>query len=442
MQPASSSLEAQWPDLVAAVSAAIDLEATARASGALVRRRAIRSAEMLLRLALAYGPGGLSLRAAAAWAGASGLADLSDTAIMKRLRRAAPWLGEVAGALLRRAAAVPPTPGPLPGRRLRIADGSMITGPGGKPKWRLHATYDPVAGRFTDLGLTDERGAESFDRTAWRPGDVALGDRCYARPPALRRILAAGADFIVRTGWTRLRLLDADGAPLAWERIFGSLAVGEVAERAVSVDYSGKGGRSRGDAVFPARLIILRLAPEAAARAAKAQHRRQNRCRSHRPPQPLTVRATGYLMLVTSLPPSVPPSEVLEAYRLRWQVELAFKRLKTLLGLGRLPAKGEALARSWLLAHLILALLIEDTSRQLLDSLPPPPPPPAAAPRRCTSLWRVTQTLRDALLVAIRGVLSVAALLAAAAILGQRLHERCHRRRTSQFDEARRHGHA
>src|ERR687889_796027 len=123
MQPASSSLEAQWPDLVAAVSAAIDLEATARVSGALVRRRAIRSAEMLLRLG--------------------------------------------------------------PGRRLRIADGSMITGPGGAPKWRLHATYDPVAARLTGLELTDERGAESFDRTDWRPGDVALGDRCYARPPAL-----------------------------------------------------------------------------------------------------------------------------------------------------------------------------------------------------------------------------------------------------------------
>jgi hypothetical protein len=267
MQPASSSLEAQWLDLVAAVSAAIDLEATARASGALVRRRAIRSAEVLLRLALAYGPGGLSLRAAAAWAGASGLANLSDTAVMKRLRQAAPWLGEVAGALLRRAAAVLPTPGPLPGRRLRIADGSMITGPGGKPKWRLHAAYDPVAARFTGLELTDECGAESFDRIDWRPGDVALGDRCYARPPALRRILAAGADFIVRTGWTRLRLLDADGAPLAWEQVFDDLGIGEVAERAVSVDYSGKSGKSRGDAVFPARLIILRLASEAAARA-------------------------------------------------------------------------------------------------------------------------------------------------------------------------------
>src|ERR671916_3486743 len=222
MQPASSALlEAHWPDLVAAVSAAIDLEATARTSGALVRRREIRSAEALLRLALAYGPGGLSLRMAAAWAGVSGLAELSDTAVMKRLRRAAPWLGEVAGALLRRAAAAPPTQGPLPGRRLRIADGSMITGPGGKRKWRLHAAYDPVAGRFTGLELTDERGAESFDRTDWRPGDVALGDRCYARPPALRRILAAGAGLLFRDRWARLRLLDADGAPLAWERVFG-----------------------------------------------------------------------------------------------------------------------------------------------------------------------------------------------------------------------------
>src|ERR687894_631980 len=380
MQPASSApLEAQWPDLVAAVSAAIDLEAAARTSEALVRRREIRSAEALLRLALAYGPGGLSLRTAAAWAGVSGLAELSDTAVMNRLRKAAGWLGEIAGALLRRAAAASTAlDGPLPGRRLRIADGSMITGPGGKPKWRLHATYDPVAARFTGLELTDERGAESFERTDWRPGDVALGDRCYARPPALRRILAAGADFIVRT-----------------------------------------------------------LAPGGAARAAKAQHRRQNRCRPPRPLQPLTVRATGYLMLVPSLPAAVPASEVLGSYRLRWQVELAFKRLKTVLGLGRLPAKGEALARSWLLAHLIVALLIEDTSRQLLDSLPPP-----AAPRRCTSLWRVTQALRDALLVVIRGVLSIAALLAAAAILDQRLHERCHRRRTSQVDEARRHGRA
>src|SRR5215218_3814336 len=281
MQPASSaSLEAQWPDLVAAVSAAIDLEATARTSEALVRRREIRSAEALLRLALAYGPGGLSLRTAAAWAGVSGLADLSDTAVMNRLRKAAGWLGEIAGALLRRAAAASTAlDGPLPERRLRIADGSMITGPGGKPNWRLHAAYDPVAGRVTDLGLTDERGAEGFGRTPWQAGDVALGDRCYARPPALRQLLAAGADFIVRTGWTRLRLPDADRAPPAWERIFGDLAVGEVAERAVArrrrvpgaphrpPPRAGGGGAGRQGAAPPAEPVPLAPAAATAHRA-------------------------------------------------------------------------------------------------------------------------------------------------------------------------------
>ncbi len=438
MQSASSHLlDTPWSDLAATVSAAINLEATARSSGALVRRRRVRSAEMLLRLALAYGPGGLSLRAAAAWAGVSGLATLSDTAVMNRLRHAAGWLGEVAGALLRRAATAPAVPGPLPGRRLRIADASTVTGPGGRSKWRLHASYDPVAGRFTGIELTDDRGAEGFDRTAWQPGEVALGDRCYARPPALRRLLAASIDFIVRTGWTRLRLLEPDGTPVAWDGLFASLAVGEVTERTVTVDYSGHGARSRGKATFPVRLVVLRLTPAAAGRAAKAQHRRQNRCRSHRPLQPLTVQATGYLMLVTSLPAAVPAADVLEAYRLRWQVELAFKRLKSLLGIGRLPIRSKALARSWLFAHLIAALLIEDASTKLLAPHPRQPATTACA----TSLWRIMQALRHTLLAAIRGLSSLAALINAAGALGHRLRERC-RHRCSQFDAARSHAHA
>ena len=169
----------------------------------------------------------------------------------------------------------------------------------------------------------------------------------------------------------RLRLLGDDGAPLAWERVFDGLAIGEIADMPVRVDTSGKGHRSHGEASFPARLVVLRLPPSAAARAAGAQHRRQSRSRADRPLQPMTLRATGYLMLITSLPAeAVPAVAVLGAYRLRWQIELAFKRLKSLLGLDRLPAKGEKLARSWLLAHLVLALLIEDQAGDFLDFPP------------------------------------------------------------------------
>lgn len=59
-----------------------------------------------------------------------------------------------------------------------------------------------------------------------------------------------------------------------------------------------------------------------------------------------------------------------ELYRLRWRIELAFKRLKSLLRLDRLPAHDKDLARAWIFSHLIAALLIEDFSPVFRD--PPP----------------------------------------------------------------------
>ena len=91
--------------------------------------------------------------------------------------------------------------------------------------------------------------------------------------------------------------------------------------------------------------------------------------------------ATGYLLLLTSLDRNeYPPERVLALYRLRWQVELAFKRLKSLLRLDRLPAKDPQLARSWLFAHLIIALLIDDMTQDFLDSFPCESRNGAAAP--------------------------------------------------------------
>lgn len=378
----TSALDSQWPALVSALSGTLDLDLTARQSGALRRRRAVADGATLLRLALAYGPGGLSLRSAAAWAGLQGVASLSDVALMKRLRGAADWLGLVAGALLRGAQA---TTTPLAGRPLRIVDGSAIAQPGSAgTDWRLHATYDPKAARFVHLELTDAHGAEGFARAPLQAGDVVLGDRFYARPRGLQDVLSARADFIVRVGWSSLRLVTAAGTPLDWEPIYASLAPGEIAEREVWVEHAGKGGKRRGQPLFRARLIVVRKDEAANARAEKAVRRSHNRRRNQRVLQPLTIAAAGFLMVLTSLPAeTAPAADVLAAYRLRWQIELAFKRLKSGLGIHRLPAKGEQLARSWLLAHLIVALLIDEAVQDVLDS---PPCAPARHPAAALAL--------------------------------------------------------
>ena len=73
----------------------------------------------------------------------------------------------------------------------------------------------------------------------------------------------------------------------------------------------------------------------------------------------------------TSLPSKgYSATAVVAVYRLRWQTELAFKRLKSLLHVDQLPTRTERGSRSWLYAHLILALLCDNLSQDFLASSP------------------------------------------------------------------------
>src|SRR3972149_2697576 len=78
----------------------VDLESTARSERALQRRRQVRSANALLRMVLAYALCDWSLRLVGIWASVIGLAELSDVAVLHRLRKCRAWLGKIAFAWL------------------------------------------------------------------------------------------------------------------------------------------------------------------------------------------------------------------------------------------------------------------------------------------------------------------------------------------------------
>ncbi|MER9254513.1 hypothetical protein NKI59_22360 [Mesorhizobium sp. M0598] len=245
-----------------------------------MRRRNVADAATLLRLALAYGPGGMSLRSAAAWAGVNDVASLSDVALLKRLRGAADWLGCIAGALLENACAKSTVP---KGRRLRIADGSSISRPGSAgTDWRLHATYEPALARFTHLEISDVHGGESFSRVPLRQGDIVVGDRAYARAPSLEKVALAGADFIVRTGWTSVRLTTLDGQLVDWNAFYAPMQPGEICEMDVLVEHSGPKGKGRGKPLLRARLIVRRKNAKATEKSEKAARRGHQRRRNTR----------------------------------------------------------------------------------------------------------------------------------------------------------------
>jgi hypothetical protein len=354
-----------WSEISARFPADFDIEATARLRGAFTRARGIKNAETLLRLALAYGGLGMSLRETCAWAQAGGIASLTGPSLLERLCNAAPWLGDIVAALIAEQAKVPA--GRWAGYRLRALDGTSICQPGAdRTTWRLHVGYDLATGQVDQLELTDVHGAENLQRLSYRSGDIVLADRYYARPRDLRPVMEADADFIVRTGWNSLRLLQATGEPFD---LFAALAAqaGQEGEAQVRI-HEGTTGAAPGEPLI-LRLVIRRKDPE----QAQAEQKRllKDAKKRGKQPDPRSLEAAKYILLLTSLPASVfPPADILALYRFRWQIELAFKRFKSLAGLDTLPAKKPELARAWIYARLIVAIIAEQIAGQVPDSPP------------------------------------------------------------------------
>ncbi len=232
---------------------------------------------------------------------------------------------------------------------------------------------------------------------SFSPGDLVVGDRGYAKPPGLQHVLAAGADFLVRVGWNSLGMITPDGARLSLAAIYDTLAPGETTELSAVVTRQSKGQQRRPVRLFPARLVIMRQRAAAGERATQVAKRQHSKTRSNMTLKPMTLVSANYLMVLTSLSSEeVTAARVMAVYRLRWQIELAFKRLKTGLGLHRLIARDPVMARSWLLSHLVLALIIEDAIGEVLNSPPctlgwqrPPGFPVASACRFTGCLdWR------------------------------------------------------
>jgi hypothetical protein len=366
MQTMASVPVDRFDQLLGRLPANLDLNALARQTNAIERKREIDSGENLLRLALARGPGGLSLSQTAAWATMLGLAKMSDPGVKYRLDKAVEFLDAVMTSQLEDR-----TPGAAvhwTGRSLRLSDGSCLREPGAKAtSWRLHGVYDLGRGGFSHLELSDQHGGETIERGAAAPGEIRIGDRGFARAPSLhrfRRQSANKADYIVRVGWVAFSLRDQDGAGFD---LIAHLRQLPADTKPHEIQVLAR--VSAPEPPLPLRLIIQRKTPEAA-ETARAKLRREA---SHRQKtlDPRSMVAAEFIILGTSLPAEDYPAEqVLAVYRLRWQIELAFKRLKSLLHIDRLPTRTERASRSWLTAHLIMALLCDDISQEFLDTSP------------------------------------------------------------------------
>jgi hypothetical protein len=387
--PSHPLVDGEWDEAVGTIP--IDLERSARETKALLRRREIKQAVDLLRLVLAYCVCDWPLRLVGLWANLQGIGNMSDVAVMKRIQKTKKWIETLVGVMLQARRLKLKAAHPV---RVRIVDGSSISVPGSKgTDYRLHLSLDLGSQRIDGVEVTDVHGGETLARHPSQPGDIWLADRGYARRPDVGATLKAERKIVMRFGWSTFPLEHGDGAPFdlfAWLRQIPAI---EPDERTLAVTTPE--GR------FSLRLIAQRLPQEAAEK--NRRRIRQRASKKGRTPDKQTLEAAGYIFLVTNLSASQwTTTQVLELYRLRWQVELIFKRLKSILDLDQLRAKGPALAQTYLLGKVLAALVIDAMSDEATQRYPIL----FSNTQRPVSAWRWITIGRDFLFQAVRGYVS------------------------------------
>jgi hypothetical protein len=333
-----------WPVLVSFLPSG--WREQAKNTGALTRARGISGPDQLLRILLIHLASGYSLAETATRAKTSGLGDMTAVALFKRLRASEHWLQWLARELGKARGWDLPSGD----RRYRAVDATVVSEPGSTgTDWRLHYSLNLSDLQCDFFEITDVTGGETWRRVPVSPGDVLLGDRVYGTPTGIAHALRSQGEVIVRVNHNALPLFDGEGKPFPVFRRFRGLRVGRTQQWETHAVHEGT--RLRG------RLIAVKRTAEATRRVRKRISRKASRKQT--PISQRSWRDAQYFSVWTSLPNQVEPDQVLEAYRLRWQVELAFKRMKSILGFGHLPKKDPPSARAWLHGKLFVSLLAE-----------------------------------------------------------------------------------
>lgn len=346
----------QWPCLLTFLGGRGRVDRLAYETGAFVRKRAFERPSDVLQLLMTWAVAERSLVETAYLAAEAEMADVSDVALMKRFARSERWLGALLGEYLVERSLTLEAP-----FRIRLLDATCVSRPGKKGSdLRLHVSFDLRSHRVDAVELTGATGMESLERFSYAANEIVIGDRGYAHRSGLAHVAKSGAYFVVRCPWSSLPLEDDNGTR------FDILEALRTLDDTVPGEFSVR-FRSPDGTVFPCRLVAIRKSEPAAERARKkaAYERRKSTTIDIR-----TLEAAGYVFVVTNLPQQISAANVLELYALRWQIEMKFKTLKSVLHLAKLPARSETLARVYMMAKLLVAFAIEDLI-DAAESFPP-----------------------------------------------------------------------
>lgn len=327
-----------------------DYEQACFDKNAITRKRTIKNPLDLLRLILFYLSGNKSLIDVSQFALMSGIGKISDVGFMKRFIKCKDWIIWLTQHIMPNPVIQYKKPGWLEPYQVLAIDASDIVGKGAVKKlWHLHYAVDIFSLTCNQFKITEQSTGESLKNFTLTKGCLVIADRAYGTIKSIESCLAVEGDFIIRIKNKAFNIYDADGRKLIftdWLR-----TVGETAEELnIYIRNSEK-------KLIPLRICACKKTEAEItaenARIKKMESKKQMKLSDE------TVFTHRYMFVITSLPAEISAAEILSCYRLRWQVELVFKRLKSLLQLGSIPTKTKEAGETWINGKILLSLLTE-----------------------------------------------------------------------------------
>jgi len=322
-------------------------EEKAKELGALQRAREIKTPEELLRLILLYLTEGQSMAGTSAISNLSGAATMSKVAVFKRIQNSGEWLKWICTHIYHNAGLLIEKPGWLKSRNVLLVDGSEDSR-GGTQRlfFMLHYCMDLFTLSTREFVITEEDTGEKLSNfTKLGPDDIVIGDRAYATLTGLSHLKKHGADYVLRLRGRAFNIYDKKGEKLDLTKEFSDLKTWEYGEITGWCVINGE--------KEPLRICALRKDGMAEWEGKKKLQSKGLHVSK------LQEEYNKYIIVITSLGKDVSTEQLLDLYRMRWQIEIAFKRLKSLFRYNEMPARKAENIKTWFYGKLLLAALCE-----------------------------------------------------------------------------------
>jgi hypothetical protein len=317
---------------------------------ALTRARNIKKAEDLLMLNLLYQTNGKSLGGTSALLKSGGNINLDKNAVYFRIQNSTEWNIWLNQNICRNNGIVAEKPEFLSDKRVIAidatdekmnADGSLLA--------RLHYgvdiyTLEPVQALMT----TGKTGETLTNFNAFKEGDIVLADRAYGTIKSIEHVKASGADFVIRLKYNAFTMYDENGERFDLEDAIKNMSEGSSLE--FKVNYKN------GKELTPIRICVYRKTAEQAVNSER-NIKKSNKKKGRTEPNSTQLFFGNYVIVATSL--SFDCDKILELYRQRWQIEILFKRLKSLFDYDDMPAKTEVTMKAFISGKLLLSGICE-----------------------------------------------------------------------------------